>query len=151
MKLTAAALLPRARVLLVTIWAGSVWSLGYLVAPVLFATLADRALAGSIAGSMFRVGAYVSLACAGLLLTLLWIDRTWSSRRSALRLVAAMLGCVLIGYFGLQPAMAALREAAGPGGVMEGATRMHFGILHGLSSLIYLVQSVLAVALVMKR
>lgn len=150
MRFTAAAFVPSARILLITVWAGSIWTIGYQVTPVLFATLSDRALAGTIAGSMFRVGAYVSLACAALLLALLWIDRTWSARRPALRLVAAMLACVLIGYFGLQPAMAALREAAGPSGIMDGATRMQFGILHGVSSLIYLVQSLLAAVLVLK-
>ena len=154
MRLIAAAVMPRARAVLinvlVTVWAGSIWTLGYLVAPMLFATLADRVLAGSIAGSMFRAGAMLSLVCGGLLLILLWADRSWAQRRTALRLVAAMLACVLIGYFGLQPWMAALREAAGPGGVMQGATRMQFGILHGVSSLFYLVQSMLAVALVLK-
>ena len=151
MQFNAAAIVARARVLLVTIWAGSIWTIGYLVAPMLFATLADRVLAGTIAGSLFRAGAYLSLCCAALLLALLWFDRTWSQRTAALRLVMAMLICVLIGYFGLQPWMAALREAAGPGGVMEGATRMQFGMLHGVSSLIYLVQSGLAVALVLKK
>ena len=151
MQFNAAAIVARARVLLVTIWAGSIWTIGYLVAPMLFATLADRVLAGTIAGSLFRAGAYLSLCCAALLLALLWFDRTWSQRTAALRLVMAMLICVLIGYFSLQPWMAALREAAGPGGVMEGATRMQFGMLHGVSSLIYLVQSGLAVALVLKK
>jgi hypothetical protein len=46
--------------------------------------------------------------------------------------------------------MAALREAAGPSGVMEAATRTQFGILHGVASLIYLFQSVLALVLVLK-
>lgn len=151
MKFNAAAVLPCARIVLVTVWAGSIWTLGYLVAPMLFAALTDRVLAGMIAGSMFRAGAMLSLLCGSLLLILLWADRSWAQRRIALRLVAAMLVCVLIGYFGLQPWMAALRETAGPGGVMEGATRMQFGILHGVSSLIYLVQSGLAVVLVLKR
>jgi hypothetical protein len=56
----------------------------------------------------------------------------------------------MVGYFGLQPWMAALRETAGPSGVMEGATRTQFGILHGVASLIYLFQSVLALVLVLK-
>ncbi len=145
MRLTAAALLPRARVLLVTIWAGSIWSLGYLVAPVLFATLSDRVLAGTIAGSMFRAGAYVSLVCAFLLLALLWLDRSFQQRRTALYLAAAMLACVLFGYFGLQPFMAALKESAAlSGGVMDEAARARFGLLHGVASVIYLLQSVLA-------
>ncbi len=142
--------LPAARVLLVTIWAGSIWSIGYLAAPLLFVTLSDRVLAGTIAGTLFRAEAILSLVCAGALLLLLWRDRTLVSRRTALRLVLAMLACVLVGYFGLQPLMAALREAAGPGGVMAGSTRTQFGILHGVSSFIYLLQSGLAVALVLK-
>ncbi len=154
MRLTAAVLLPpmqTLRVLLVTIWAGSIWTLGYLVAPVLFATLADRALAGTIAGSMFRVGAYVSLACALMLLALLWFDRSYQQRRAALYLAAAMLACVLLGYFGLQPLMAALKESAVlTSGVMDEATRARFGLLHGVASVIYLLQSLLAVALVLK-
>lgn len=135
----------RARVLLVTIWAGSIWTLGYLVAPVLFSTLADRALAGTIAGSMFRAGAWVSMVCALLLMALLWVDRSFQQRRTALYLVAAMLSCVLIAYFGLQPYMAALKESAVfTGGVMDEASRARFGLLHGVASLIYLLQSVLA-------
>lgn len=154
MRLTAASPLPpiqTLRVLLVTIWAGSIWSLGYLVAPVLFATLSDRVMAGTIAGSMFRVGAYVSLVCAVLLMALLWVDRSFQQRRTVLYLAAAMLVCVLVGYFGLQPFMAALKESAVlTGGVMDEATRARFGLLHGVASLIYLLQSLLAVALVLK-
>ena len=32
--------------LLTVVWLGSLWTVGYLVAPVLFATLPERALAG---------------------------------------------------------------------------------------------------------
>ncbi|MCE2832533.1 MAG: DUF4149 domain-containing protein, partial [Oxalobacteraceae bacterium] len=53
-----ARILPGVRVLLVTFWVGSLWTVGYLAAPTLFATLPDRALAGSIAGSLFRVEAW---------------------------------------------------------------------------------------------
>ena len=68
-----ARILPGVRVLLVTFWVGSLWTVGYLAAPTLFATLPDRALAGSIAGSLFRVQAWVSVGC-GLLLLLLFLD-----------------------------------------------------------------------------
>jgi hypothetical protein len=66
-------------------------------------------------------------------------------------IVLVMLGCTLVSHFGLQPMMASLRAAAGPGGVMEGAARNEFGILHGISSAIYLVQSLLAAWLVVKQ
>ena len=143
-------LLPAARLLVTTLWAGSLWAVGYLVAPVLFSTLSDRVLAGSIAGSIFRIEAWLSVGCGLVLLAMVVFDDASRERRSLLRLIVVMLLCVVVGYFGLQPWMAALREAAGPSGVMEGAARTQFGILHGVASLIYLFQSVLALVLVLK-
>jgi hypothetical protein len=143
-------LLPAARLLVTTLWAGSLWTVGYLVAPVLFSTLSDRVLAGSIAGSIFRIEAWLSVGCGLVLLVMVVFDDASRERRSLLRLIVVMLLCVVVGYFGLQPWMAALREAAGPSGVMEGAARTQFGILHGVASLIYLFQSVLALVLVLK-
>ena len=146
--------LARLRVVVATLWAGSLWTVGYLVAPVLFATLADRALAGTIAGSMFRAGAVVSAAFALLMLALL----TWGGaglepkrRRLLLVLVLAMLGCVLVNYLGIQPVVAGIREAAGPGGLDASPQRKLFGMLHGASMLVYMVQSVLAGVLVWKQ
>ena len=47
--------------------------------------------------------------------------------------------------------MAEIRAAAAnKGGVMDEALRSRFGMLHGIASVIYLVQSALAVALVVK-
>ena len=143
-------LLPAARLLVTTLWAGSLWTVGYLVAPVLFSTLSDRVLAGSIAGSIFRIEAWLSVGCGLVLLVMVVFDDASRERRSLLRLIVVMLLSVVVGYFGLQPWMAALREAAGPSGVMEGAARTQFGILHGVASLIYLFQSVLALVLVLK-
>jgi hypothetical protein len=143
----------RARLLIATLWIGSLWTIGYLVAPTLFATLDDRVLAGTIAGRLFRVEAWLSVFCALALITLLKFaagDRDRKADRQILWLAAGMLACTLIGYFGLQPFMAALREAAGPGGVMDAASRGRFGLLHGISSGIYLVQSLLGVALILK-
>ncbi len=139
------------RILLVTLWAGSLWTVGYLVAPVLFASLPDRSMAGSIAGMLFRAQAWLSLACGLLLLLLLWLDKSWSSKRTSFMLVIAMLACVSIGYFALQPFMAEIRAAAANnGGIMDEAMRSRFGILHGVASVIYLLQSVLALVLVTK-
>lgn len=143
-------LLPAARMLVTTLWAGSLWTVGYLVAPVLFSTLSDRVLAGTIAGSIFRIEAWLSVGCGLVLLAMVAFDDASRERRNLLRLIVVMLLCVVVGYFGLQPWMAALREAAGPSSVMEGAARTQFGILHGVASLIYLFQSVLALVLVLK-
>ena len=142
----------RTRLLLITAWAGSLWTVGYLVAPMLFATLTDRALAGTIAGSMFRAEAWLSAVCGVLLLCLYAVGRDVEPQRRKAQMltVVGMLVCVAISHLGLQPMMAALREGA-VGGVMDAAARSRFGMLHGVSMGLYLIQSVLAVALVLKN
>lgn len=145
-------LLDRAKLLIATAWVGSLWAIGYIVAPTLFATLSDRVLAGTIAGSLFRVEAWVSIGC-GILLFLLIISTKNAAPRARnvrLGLILVMLACTLISYFGLQPAMALLREAAGPTGVLASSARTEFGILHGISSGLYLIQSLLGAALILK-
>jgi len=141
----------RARLLIATLWAGSLWTLGYMVAPTLFATLDDKVLAGAIAGSLFRIEAWLSVFCALALMALIrFTDRqAGKNGKRLLWLVAGMFACTAIGYFGLHPFMAALKEAAGPGGIMGPEARAQFGILHGVSSAFYLAQSLLAVALVL--
>lgn len=115
---------------LLSLWVGALWAVGYVAAPVLFMTLDDRALAGSLAGAMFTVVAYLSLLCGGLLLLLQgWRPGRW--RRWPL---LAMLGLVAIGEFGLRPEM-----VAGSAG---------FASLHGIARAIYLLVSLLGLALV---
>ena len=72
--MNSARLLAGERILL-TLWVGGLWTIGYIVAPALFANLEDRALAGTLAGVMFEIVAYVGMFCAVLLLTC----TTWRS------------------------------------------------------------------------
>jgi hypothetical protein len=141
--------LTRVRLLVATLWAGSLWTVGYLVAPTLFATLADRVLAGTVAASMFRSEAWLSIACALGMLALLARAKELDAKRRRLLVVlaVAVLVCTLVVQFGLQPMMAELRT----GGEMAPAAKTRFGILHGISSVIYLVQSLLAGFLVIRN
>lgn len=146
--------LPKLRLLVAVLWAGSLWAVGYLVAPTLFATLSDRVLAGTIAGSMFHSMALLSLGCGLAMLLLLWrATPGWDGkrRRTVLAIIVLMVMCTVVSHFGLQPMMAELRAAAGPSGVMESAMKSRFGMLHGISSGIYLIQSLLAGWLVLKQ
>ena len=146
-----AALIPRLRVLLVTFWAGSLWTIGYVIAPLLFATLTERAQAGTLAGLFFKAGAWISLICGASLLAILWAERENPTRTLQIKLVIVMMLCAVIGYFGLQPYMAELRAiAAQSGGIMDDAMRTRFGVLHGVASVIYLLHSLLGVGLVLK-
>jgi MFS family permease len=146
-----AAFIPRLRILLVTFWVGSAWTIGYVIAPLLFATLTDRAQAGTLAGLFFRAEAWISLICGPLLLAIIWSEREHPTRILQIKLVICMLLCTVIGYFGLQPYMAELRAiAAQSGGTMDDAMRSRFGMLHGVANFIYLLHSLLAVGLVLK-
>jgi hypothetical protein len=144
-------LIPRLRVLLVTFWVGSAWTIGYVIAPLLFATLTDRAQAGTLAGLFFKAEAWISLICGVSLLAILLAEREHPTRIVQIKLVIAMMLCAVIGYFGLQPYMAELRAiAAQSGGIMDDAMRNRFGVLHGVASVIYLLHSLLGVGLVLK-
>ena len=145
------ALIPRLRVLLVTFWVGSAWTIGYVVAPLLFATLSDRAQAGTLAGLFFKAEAWISLIFGASLLAILWAERENPTRILQIKLVIVMMLCAVIGYFGLQPYMAELRAiAVQSGGIMDDAMRTRFGVLHGMASVIYLLHSLLGVGLVLK-
>jgi len=142
--------LAKVRLLVAALWAGSLWAVGYLVAPTLFATLGDRVLAGSIAGSMFHAMAMLSLGCGVAMGLLLWTGtRDWQPkrRRTVLLIIVAMVMCTVASHFGLQPMMAELRAT----GLADEAVKSRFGMLHGISSCIYLVQSLLAGWLVWKQ
>jgi hypothetical protein len=146
-----ASLIPRLRSLMITFWVGSLWTVGYVVAPLLFATLTDRAQAGTLAGLFFKAEAWISLICGALLLAIIWTQREHPTRIMQIKLVICMILCTVIGYFGLQPHMAELRAiAAQSGGIMDDAIRSRFGMLHGAASAIYLIQSLIAVALILK-
>jgi hypothetical protein len=136
-------LLDKVRLLVAALWAGSLWAVGYLVAPTLFATL-ERQLAGRIAGTMFHSMAMLSLGCGAAMGVLLFFGtRDWTPkrRRTVLLIVVATVLCTVVSHFGLQPVMAAAK-AAGDGS---------FAMLHGISSSIYLAQSLLAGWLLWKQ
>ena len=146
-------MLTRIRILVATLWAGSLWTIGFVVAPTLFGTLSDRVLAGNIAGSMFRAEAWLSIACAVILLALLqWAPGALEPKRRRLlgALVLSMLVCALVSHFGITPLMAELKAQA-PSGIMDDAMRSRFGMLHGVSTLVFAVQSLLASVLIWKQ
>jgi len=132
-------LLPSAERILLTLWVGSLWVAGFVVAPLLFAELGDRALAGSVAGSLFTLTSYIGLVCGSLLL----IFNGVSFRRSNWRtvVIVCMLLLVVIGQFVITPMVVDLR--------VQGLTDTpRFGQLHGLASVLFIITSVLGLVLV---
>src|SRR5690606_37458718 len=54
--------------ILVTLWAGSMWAVGFIAAPALFDLIPDRAMAGSIAGRLFHTVHWIGLAAGAYVL-----------------------------------------------------------------------------------
>ena len=135
--------------ILATLWVGGMWAIGYIVAPVLFSRLGDRALAGLIAGKLFSLIAWIGIASAVYLL-IFRVVRCGSAafRQGVFWIVLLMLALVCAGEFGVQPIMAALKEEALPKQVMESVLRDRFAAWHGVSSVLYIIQSLLGAAMV---
>ena len=144
-------MLANVRLLLAALWAGSVWAVSYLAAPSAFAVL-DSTQAGNVVGVMLTHSAWLAIVL-GLLLVLLVAragDLDTRRRRWLFGVIAGMLACSLVVYLGLQPMMAAIREAAGPAGVRASKQWGTFAALHGVSQVLYLAESILGAILVVK-
>jgi hypothetical protein len=126
--------------------AGSLWVVGYMVAPTLFAML-ERERAGQVAGQLFTYVAWVVMVGAVLLVAF----RQWlapGAPRWVVVCLSTVLALAALGHFGLRPYMADLKEAHAAGQLADAAYRAAFGWAHGISALLYLTQSILAAALV---
>jgi len=135
--------------IVLTLWVGGLWVTGYVVAPVLFASLADRQLAGLIAGKLFYLLGWIGLASSAyLLLHLFWCNGLAAARSGAFWLLVAMVGLTAIGMFGIQPLIAQIKSQGLPHEAMNSVLRDRFVFWHGVSSLLYLLQSVLGGVLV---
>jgi hypothetical protein len=137
--------------LVVTFWVGALWAVGYLVAPTLFSALSDRQLAGSLAGKMFTLVAYIGVGSAFYLL----IHRLANFGTTALKqgffwAVVVMLILTLFGHFGVQPLIAQLKAQAMPADVMHSIFASRFKAWHGVASIAYLIESLLGLVLVLK-
>lgn len=133
----------------ITLWVGGLWAIGYIAAPVLFASLGDRQLAGLVAGKLFALVGWVGLGCAAyLLLFVLMRSGTGFFKSTVFWLVLLMGLLTVVSQFGIQPLMAQLKADALPREVMESVLRDRFAAWHGISSILYLLQSLLGLWLV---
>ncbi len=132
--------------ILLTLWVGALWAIGYLAVPTLFALLDDRVLAGMLAGRMFTLVSFLGLVCGTLLLLGTGLRQGWLVLRSVRAwLLLVMLLLVVAGEFGLQPLMAQLKAQ----GLAEGSAQAaQFARLHGIASIIYLFNSLCGLLLV---
>jgi hypothetical protein len=139
-------------ILIAGLWVGSLLTVGYLVAPAIFSTMTDRQAAGMVAGTIFKLEAYLSLiVCIGLMvLANLLVARGLNPFRLIRWLLLAMLICSIAAAFIFIPWMNSLRDNALAQGmpVMLSPSATLFGRLHGASSVLFMLQSVLGIFLV---
>jgi hypothetical protein len=141
------AILQAAERVVLTLWVGGLWMAGLVVAPVLFRSY-ERMVAGEIAGRLFAAVSFLGMVCAVLLLAFAVArarQRVWRDWRAGVLVV--MLTATVIGEFGLAVRMRELKELMILPPVAP-AVLSEFGRLHGIASLLFLVNSALGLALV---
>lgn len=132
-----------------TFWVGGIWILGLLVTPVLFSTL-DKVTAGMVAGKLFSHLAWVGLVCGVFLLAdYVWRIGARGVKAGTFWLLFGMLLCTVINHFAVSPIIADLKLSVNQ--AAEGVFGGGFATWHAISSLIYLVQSLLALVYVFRR
>ncbi len=133
----------------IALWIGGLWVIGFVVAPTLFNSLSDQALAGLIAGRLFTLVAYIGIVCAlyVMLYRAFWFGGR-CLRHGIFWVAFALLLLMLTGVFGVQPILTGLAGHALPQELMDGLLRERFATWHGIASALYLVESVLGVLLV---
>jgi len=136
--------LRRAAALLAGLWSGVILCIAAIGAPASFA-IAPRDVAGQVAGQMFAREAYVGLGVALILLMAIRrrtrddVEAGAGSVMSAnMLLVLGALFCTVLGYFALQPMMAAAKVGQGV---------LSFGALHGISAVFFVLKGLLILAL----
>lgn len=125
---------------ILTAWAGSLWTICGLVVPLLFVTLDDRRLAGNIATTFFYAETWLG-AILGVVFLIL--QRRNSALDSKTGWLAGMtLAAPLLFYVLLRPMMNAARATG---------DMTRFGLLHSAASVLFLIACVGALLLVIRE
>lgn len=157
-----ASLLAFGSTFLVTLWAGSLWTICVIVAPMLFATLPERRLAGQMAARLFHIETWLGVTVAILLIavqvllskeaealstrpakgvTFAGPRKAFATGRSTLWLILLTAGAPLASEVILGPMMDTARAAN---------DMARFGLLHGVSAVLFFTACLGALALVWK-
>jgi len=123
--------------ILMTLWVGGMWMVGFVVTPTLFQLIEDRTLAGTVAGKLFSITAYLGLVCGGLLLLNVLVfseSRFYKNWRAWILVV--MLILIVVGQFVITPMMAEIRIAG-----LLAADKAQFDLLHRSASVLFMLTS----------
>ena len=140
----------RLSLIIITLWVGALWTTG-MSAYVLFDSLQDKQMAGMLAGKLFTVVSYIGLGSAFYLLIQRLLQYGTAALKQAFFWAAlVMLLLVLAGHFGIQPILESLKSQALPADVMQSVFADRFRNWHGVASMAYLLECLLALVLVFK-
>ncbi len=133
--------------LLLTLWVGSLWAIGYLAVPLAFATIETQA-AAEYAGTLFYAVNIIGLVSGTmLLLGKIFMERLQITRSWRFWLLLLMLALTLIFTVYIQPEIAAIKAMTD--WRADAALSGRFDDLHRLSENLYLMLSVLGLILVL--
>jgi hypothetical protein len=135
--------------LLLTLWVGCLWAIGYLAVPMAFINLADVNLAANFAGKLFFAVNVLGIGCS----IILFISKVFQHKGAVMHswrffvlMIMFLLSVVFIAY--LLPEVSAIRQLdwrANP------ELTEQFNGLHSLSENTYLLLSLLGLALVISN
>jgi hypothetical protein len=123
-----------------TLWAGSLWTICAIAAPAAFAVL-DRPAAGRLAGTLFLIETWLGAACALLLFAAAFVHKPLATRLGPPWLIAATAAAPLLSDLILSPMMATARAAN---------DMSRFGMLHGLAAVLFVAAALGALVLVLR-
>jgi hypothetical protein len=130
----------RVAAVVLTLWAGSLWTICAIAAPAAFAVL-ERPAAGRLAATLFRIETWLGFGCAMLLFAVAFVHKPLAARVGPPWLIAATAAAPLLSDLVLSPLMAAARAANDMG---------RFGLLHGVSAVLFVAAAVGALLLVLR-
>jgi len=116
--------------ILITLWAGSLWTICGLVAPTLFAVLEDRHVAGQLAATFFFAVTLIGVVVGSVLLALSFVGKPGSVRLPGRVLVLLTAGFPLASHLVLGPLMDQARAAG---------NMARFGMLHAVAGACFLI------------
>ena len=125
--------------LLVTVWAGSLWTICLIAAPTAFAVLPERRLAGLVVGRLFQIETWLGVTVAALLIAVLAARKRLSKALLAIALLTAAMPVIS------QLVVVRLMDQARAANDMA-----QFGRLHGVSAALFFTACVSALVLVWK-
>ena len=120
--------------------------------PVLFSSLGDRQVAGMVAANLFKTTAYIGVALSAFLMVMAnhLVRRGGDHYRIVRWILLGMLACTVGAAFIIIPWMNTLRDQALYLGlsVRESTNAALFSRLHGVSSMLFVIQVFLGLTLV---